>query len=107
MADLKNITAQVKEILEKDKDARNSDNLLYLRVYEQRCKEICLHPWALSTTCFLENMQSYGFPPFESVRRARQKVQQKYPELSANKAVQAMRAEKQREYLDYARGDAP
>ena len=34
MADLKNITAQVKEILEKDKDARNSDNLLYLRVYE-------------------------------------------------------------------------
>ena len=92
MAGLKNITAQVKEIMEKDKATRNSDNLLYLRVYEQRCKEICLHPWALSTTCFLENMQSYGFPPFESVRRARQKVQQKYPELSANKAVQVVRA---------------
>ena len=47
MAGLKNITAQVKEIMEKDKATRNSDNLLYLRVYEQRCKEICLHSFVL------------------------------------------------------------
>ena len=106
MADLKNITAQVKEIMEKDKAARNSDNLLYLRVYEQHCREISMHPWALSTNCFLENMQKYGFPPFESVRRARQKVQRKYPELAADKAVQDKRAAQQREYLDYARSDA-
>ena len=107
MADLKNITAQVKKILETEKDARNSDNLLYLRVYEQRCKEIGLHPWGLPTNCFLENLQSYGFPPFESVRRARQKVQRKHPELAAGKAIQAMREVQQREYLDYARSDVP
>lgn len=107
MTELKNITAQVKEILEKDKQTRSSDSLLYLRVLNRYCNSAGFDTSTLSVDFFLRGMEVYGFPPFESVRRARQKVQQKYPELSANKAVQAMRAKKQREYLDYARSDAP
>lgn len=107
MTELKNITAQVKEILEKDKQTRSSDSLLYLRVLNRYCNSVGFDTSTLSVDFFLRDMEVYGFPPFESVRRARQKVQQKYPELSANKAVQAMRAGKQREYLDYARSDAP
>lgn len=89
MTELKNITAQVKEILEKDKQTRSSDSLLYLRVLNRYCNSAGFDTSTLSVDFFLRGMEVYG------------------PELSANKAVQAMRAEKQREYLDYARSDAP
>lgn len=105
MNDLKNITAQVKEILEKDKQTRSSDSLLYLRVLNRYCNSVGFDTSTLSVDFFLRGMEAYGFPPFESVRRARQKVQRKFPELSANKEVQEMRNENQKAYYDYARSD--
>lgn len=105
MNDLKNVTALVKSILETDKQSRNSDSFLYFQVlnYYGRKKGIDIHE--MSVPRFLLTMKQHGFPPFESVRRARQKVQRKFPELSANKEVQAMRNESQKAYCDYARSD--
>ncbi len=47
------------------------------------------------------NHKKYGFPPFESITRARRKVQKNHPEL-ANKKVQVDRYNETVEYIDYA-----
>jgi len=60
----------------------------------------------IPVTVFLEHMGAWRFPPFESVRRTRQKVQAEYPELAACKKVSDMRCEKEKEYRAFALGDA-
>ena len=47
----------------------------------------------IPVTAFLLKMREWGFPPFESVRRARQRIQQQFPELSAKKTVAEKREE--------------
>ena len=102
MNNLKNVTSLVKSILENDSQARNSDSFLYLRVLEHYGNRngICIHD--MSVIRFMLSMKEYGFPPFESVRRARQKVQAKYPELAACRDVVEERRESEREYRKYA-----
>ena len=75
MRDLKTVSALVKQILEKNVEARNSDNILYLEVlrYYSSEKSIDLHH--LSVPDFLMKLEQKGFPAFETVRRSRQKVQ--------------------------------
>ena len=104
MSELKNVTKIVRSILEEDKQARNSDSVLYLKVLETIAEKKGLNLYAFSVPYFLDNMKFYGFPPFESVRRTRQKIQQHYPELSADGRVAEMRLVKEEEYRDYARG---
>ena len=101
--ELRSITALVKSILEEDKQARNSDSFLYFRVLKRLGKEKDLDLDYVSVTVFLLNMSEWGFPPFESVRRARQKLQAEFPELSANKKVAAHRAENEEAFRQFAR----
>lgn len=105
MYDLKNTTALVKSILEHDKQSRNSDSFLYLKVLEiiGQKKGIDIH--SMSIPYFLINMSGSAFPPFESVRRARQKIQEHCPELAANEAVADGRAVNELMFRDYARGE--
>lgn len=104
MYDLKNTTALVKSILEHDKQCRNSDSFLYLKVLEivGQKKGIDIH--SMSIPYFLINMSGTAFPPFESVRRARQKLQEHHPELAACNAVADFRAVNEDGYREYARG---
>ena len=106
MYDLKNTKALVKSILEKDKQCRNSDSFLYLKVLSIIGKQKGIDIESMSVPYFLMNMQGTAFPPFESVRRTRQKIQQHHPELSACKAVEGFRTDAEREYRAYARSDA-
>lgn len=107
MDDLKTMSKLVKRILETDPKTRNSDSFLYLQVLEHHAKVHGFHTiHRIPVTVFLEHMGDWGFPPFESVRRTRQKVQAEYPELAACKKVSAMRSEKEVEYRNFARGDA-
>lgn len=101
--ELRNITALVKSILEEDKQARNSDSFLYFQVLKRLGKEKDLDLDYVSVTVFLLNMAEWGFPPFESVRRARQKLQAEFPELSANNKVAAHRAENEEAFRQFAR----
>lgn len=104
MTDLKTTTALVKAILEQDKQCRNSDSFLYLKVLEIIGKKKGIDIHQMSIPYFLINMSGTAFPPFESVRRARQKIQEHHPELGACKEVADARAMNEDGYREYARG---
>lgn len=99
MKQLNSVKALVKTILEEDEQTRNSDSFLYLRLLERIDKAILTVP----VHDFLLGMGLWGIPPFESVRRARQKVQAECPWLAACDKVKEYRAENEEEYIDFAR----
>ena len=99
--EMTNVTAIVKDILVLDAKARDSDNYLYHKVIER----LGVQAEQVSVATYLTNMSEWGCPPFESVRRARQKVQAKHPELSASKRVNKYRTENERDVKAYAVSD--
>lgn len=103
MDKLRSTARIVRHILATDKQARNSDSYLYLKVIEQQAIEKQINIRNISITSFLVNSSIWGFAPFESVRRARQKEQQKNPELAASPKVEEMRDIKETEFREYAR----
>lgn len=103
MNELKTTTELVRQILEQDKQARNSDSLLYLRVLEIVSDDWNISLYSMSVSYFLLNMKELKAPSFETVRRTRQKLQATYPELSACYKVQDGRFEKEAEYRAYAK----
>ena len=105
MTDLKNTTAIVKTLLEHDKSCRNSDSFLYLKVLCVVAHQKGINLENVSVPYFLLCLVGTEFPPFESVRRARQKIQAKHPDLAACKAVEGFRAENEADYYAYAKGD--
>ena len=106
MLDLKNTTALVKSILEQDKQCRNSDSFLYLKVLTEVGKQKGIDIEKMSIPFFLLNLHGAGLPPFESVRRARQKIQAAHPDLAACERVEGFRMENEAEFRAYARGEA-
>ena len=103
MKGLKNIKALVKAILQADPMARNSDSYLYFRVLQTIARERNIDLDKVTVLAFLCNMNNYPFPPFESVRRSRQKVQAEFPYLGACEKVSEYRAENEEEFRDFAR----
>lgn len=86
----------IKEILEKDELARKDDNYLIFLVVQKIAPD-------MAGTTFAEAMfsaQKRGVS-FESITRARRKVQQDYPNLSDKKTV-GIRQEETQEYVEYA-----
>lgn len=105
MTNLKQTSKLVKSILTDDKRTRNSDSFLYLKVLQHYEKQTGLPVRDMSVQAFLLNMGAFGVPPFETVRRARQKLQRKHPELAANDTVTQMRQENECAYYAFAVGD--
>lgn len=103
MNELRTTASLVKHILEEDQQARNSDSFLYFRVLEYHGKQKDVDIHSMSIPAFLLNMSVWGFPPFETVRRARQAVQAQRPDLAPNAQVASWRGQKQEEYRDFAR----
>lgn len=106
MYDLKNTKALVKSILEKDKQCRNSDSFLYLKVLSIIGKQKGIDIDSMPIPYFLLNLHGTTFPPFESVRRSRQKVQEQFPYLAACETVQEYRADNEAAFREFARVDA-
>lgn len=100
---LRTTTDIVKQILIENEQARNSDSYLYLKVLSVVGKRNGIDIDKMSITTFLMNMRNYGFPPFESVRRARQKIQAAHNELAGCDSVEAQRKVLEQEYRNYAR----
>ena len=96
---LNSTKALVKSILEQDEQARNSDSFLHFRVLERIDKAILTVP----VHEFLLGMGLNGIPPFESVRRTRQKIQAEYPWLAACDTVKEFRAANEEVYRDFSR----
>lgn len=90
-----NTKEKVIRILEEEPATRSSDGLLFIRYCERQlnCKLPEIRKILLSDE----------FPAFETVRRARQKVQETNPELSANAFVKRARMENQVVFENFAR----
>ena len=104
MQDLKTTKALVTVILEQDEKARNSDSHLYFRVINAIAAKHNIDLTHIPVVDFLLNLNKSVFPPFESVRRARQKIQNTCPWLAASAEVEQIRAENEHEYREFARG---
>lgn len=99
MKNIKRTSDIVKEILEHVPKTRNSDDELYFEV----CKRI--NPEAMSKPFYMVVLQrkAHQLPPFESVRRTRQKLQASYPELCGSDEVEAWRVVNEEAVRNYAR----
>ena len=102
MLNLKATTALVEQILREEPQTRNSDSLLYLKVLQYHANEKNVDLQKIPVPLFLLHMDDFGFPPFESVRRTRQKTQAQFPELAANDRVSGFRAANEEVYRAYA-----
>ena len=100
--DLKTVTGVVKRILENDEQSRNSDSFLYFMVLEYYGNRMGIDIHSMSVPHFLLNMSQLGVPPFESVRRSRQKIQASYPWLASNEKVAEFRKANEQTYRAYA-----
>lgn len=103
MYSLKDTTALVKSILERHEEYRGNDGFLYLKVLRVIAKEKNISIEFMTIPDFFANYHGKQFPPFESVRRARQKIQARFPELAASEKVEEARLEKEAEYRAYAK----
>ena len=105
MENLSTITDIVKRVLEKNEQARNSDSFLYLQVLRNIAHR---DSWKMplqmmSVSYFLLHMKELGAPNFETVRRARQRIQAEYPELKACDAVQDARMDREADFRKFAK----
>ena len=87
------------EIMMSDEMARNSDKYLYLKVCQRINEQILAEP--LKTV--LTEFKKYGVPCFESVGRARRKIQAQFPELRACAEVSDRRLENELIMEQYAK----
>ena len=97
--ELNTTTEIVKHILKQHREARNSDDQLYLKVCEH-INGVCSN---LPFKQVIANRKEYGLPAFESVRRSRQKIQSMHPELAGDKDVEAGRSLNEEVFRNYAR----
>lgn len=98
MKNIRRTSDIVHKTLERYPDTRNSDNLLYIKVIESIDSDLIYKPMQ---EVFLQ-AKAYGIPPFESVRRTRQKLQAEFPELRAKKEIEAEREINQHIVKGYA-----
>lgn len=97
MKSLKNIECAVEEILDRKKEARENDDILYLCVCEYFDRGVS----SRSLKDFLQTRSNTGCPNFESVTRARRKVFEKRPELKPKK-ITKIREDMEKVFIDYA-----
>lgn len=89
-------------ILATDPQSRNSDSYLYLKVIEQQAIQKSIDLRLLSVVSFFDNLNFNGFAKFESVRRARQKLQAENPHFMGSAEVQAARRNNEAVFREWA-----
>ena len=87
----------VKSILESDPNTRDDDFELIWCVAREYDLTRC------TFTNTIVEWRKRKLPSFESLTRARRKVQEMYPSLRASDKVSEARAEQEREYADFYR----
>lgn len=94
------IQEMVEQILVSCPETRSSDDLLVDRIYHQFYginKSTPFHEVMLKRS-------TLGLPAYESIRRARQRLQQNHEFLRGDKRTEELRLKAQEGYLEYARG---
>lgn len=98
---MKELTEKVREILEEFPEARDDDMLLYLRVCQRNNQFACTLP--LETV--LANHEQLGLYNYDSVNRARRKLQEAYPILRGSKRATDARFKRWKEMREYAQSE--
>lgn len=93
----------VKSILESFPETRDNDYLLWLKMIELHSSNPCENYQAMTVGEFLQIAKASVVPCFETVSRARRKIQAQNPELKASPEVEDARAEMEVEYKEFAR----
>lgn len=88
----------VKEVLNEVPAARDDDFVLLAHVYYKLNPEIVSTPFNI----VMLGHKEYGLPYFESVSRARRKLQAEYEELRPSKEVEVARINKTADYINYS-----
>ena len=103
MDNLTKLSELVHDILVKNEKARNSDTYLYYIVCNKKLESNGHDISKITLADSLLRREELGLPPFESVRRTRQKIQHDNQELAGSNEVEAFRSENEKEYRQYAR----
>ena len=85
--------------LSRHAETRDSDNILYIKVLEYMKPSIIHRPFAE----VMGTLNDHKLPSFESVGRARRKLQAEKPWLKPSEAVRKYRADNEEKYREYAR----
>lgn len=88
----------VKEVLKEVPAARDDDFVLVAHVYYKLDPEIVGTPFNI----VMLGHKELGLPYFESISRARRKLQAEYEELRATKEVEEARLNKTSDYINYS-----
>lgn len=96
----KQIEPLVREALTNKPATRDDDFLLMFEVYKHYIGSIEFH--YLSIAYVLENHRDFGLPSFESITRARRKLQELDPALASSKKMQKIRDAEEAAYKAYA-----
>ena len=102
MIKLETLENRVKTVLTNHPEARDDDMKLYFIVC-QECFYKTHHITEISFKEFIYNYRELGCPSFESVRRTRQKIQAKHPELGCSPEMRRKRSKCMAVYRKYAK----
>lgn len=103
MNEMRFVKPLVLEALKHSQEARNNDNYMYYLVCRAKLAARGMDINQISFTDALLRKDELGIPLFESCRRARQKIQEVDPDLSATNEVQSMRKILEAEANKFAR----
>ena len=104
MQDLQTTKKLVLDVLVNNPQARNSDNYLYYIICKGQLEKQGLDIGKISLSTALLRREEFALPPFETVRRTRQKAQEKNPALAAVPEVEAARIAEEEKFREFARG---
>ena len=94
---LRNVTQMVWYCLDRYPDTRGDDRRLIEILYDEF--------YGVWDDPFYKVVNRKDLPSFETIRRARQKIQQENEDLRADKATEDLRLNVQKDYIEYARGE--
>lgn len=105
LKELKYTSAIVQKMLLEQPETRNSDGILYVKVIEYISNQTAAEqPFQKMTVeGFFKAISTLPVPPFETVRRTRQKLQRENPELSSTERIRRKRADKEAAFRAYAK----
>lgn len=95
MSRVREVTPKVFDVLQSYPETRGDDKELVLKVYMKYYGVTPLTP-------FKSVMKNKKLPSFESIRRARQKIQSYYPDFRATDSVEEIRMTEQEDYIAYS-----
>lgn len=99
MSDIKTIESRVLNILLEYPDTRGSDFVLYARYLQEHNPELK----NVGLIYALTEAKRLKMPNYETVTRARRKVQHKIPELKPETATRRKREESEKAFREYAK----